>query len=322
MISKQQGMKMETNFDNLYTNVKNRFNDIGKPDYPYDQINNYADFIELSVLFSTKDGISYGDLLDSFFGEPDENTNAEKKDENEAFLKRVFSLIDERISLYAESYPFHKNQNVLLLKESISENNKYYVFLLIASQLNIFNSFLHNLTTDFETLSYETLKKFLPNAIIKQFGKNTDYIGNAKQKIQALSKDIGIPVNNYEVQEIGDRNNQERGLDVVGWLTFEDKCQNKIVFLGQCACGKNFESKQHDTRRFEDYLIFYKTKPQHTLFIPYSLINVKECKFYGNYIEKDYLVFERKRILSLLNGNKIYNKLLSKELIEKCVNGE
>jgi hypothetical protein len=320
MISKQKGMKMETYFDKRYTDAKNRFNDIGKPDYPYDQINNYADFIELSVLFSNNDGISYGDIFDSFFGEPDENTDAEKKDKNEAFLKRVFSLIDERISLYAESYPFQKNENVLFLKKDISENNKYYIFLLIASQLNIFTSFLNDLTTDFETLSSETLKKFLPNAIIKQFGKNTNYVGNAKQKIQDLAKDLGIPINYYEVQQVGNLNNQERGLDVVGWLPFDDKCQNKIVFLGQCACGKNFESKQHDTRRFEEYLIFYKTKPQHTLFIPYSLINVNECKFYGNYIEKDYLVFERKRMTSLLNGNKIYNQLLSKDLIEKCIN--
>ena len=52
----------------------------------------------------------------------------------------------------------------------------------------------------------------------------------------------------------------------------------------------------------------------------YSLIDVKKHKFYhSDYIEKDYLVFERKRIVSLLVKNNVYDRLRSKELVEKCI---
>lgn len=320
MISRQKEKKMETNFEEKYVACIERLKSVGKPDYPQDQISCYSDFVELMALFSGEDGISFGDILDSFYGEPDEKTDAEKKDDDEVFVRRIFSFIDERIYLYAATYPFEKKNDSLYLKHNITENEKYYVLLLISSQLDIFKSFQSDLTTDFETLSFEALKTFLPTAaVVKQFGKNADYRGTAKDKIKSLSVDIGIPVDLYEISQIGERNNQERGLDVIGWLPFADKCQNKVVFLGQCACGKGFESKQHDTRRFESYLVFYKTKPQHTLFIPYSLINIHEGKFYHNFIEKDYLVFERKRMVTLLSGNNIYNQLLSRELVEKCV---
>ena len=319
MISKQKEKKMEMTFDDKYDACIECLHNIGKPDYPKDQIGLYSDYIELMVLFSGEDGISYGDILDLFYGEPDERADAEIKDNEEVFIKRIFSLMDERIVLFADAYPFEKRNNSYFLKSIISDNEKYYVFLLISSQLDIFKLFQSDLTTDFETLSFETLQKFIPNAKVIPFGKNTNYRGTAKDKIKSLSIDIGIPIDNYEINQIGERNNQERGLDVIGWLPFDDNCQNKVVFLGQCACGKKFESKQHDTRRFEEYFLFYKTKPQHTLFIPYSLINNKEGKFYHNYIEKDYLVFERKRMVSLLRENSIYDQLLSKELIEKCI---
>lgn len=321
MISKQKEKKMAMSFDEKYSDAIKRLDEIGMPDYPRQQLDYFADFVELLALFSGKDGVSYGDIQDQFFGEPDEKTDAELKDDDEAFLKEIFLRIDERISLYVNSYPFEKKDNSLMLKGNISENEKYYVLLLIASQLSIFKTFNTDLTTDFETLSFETLKAYLPNAIVKQFGENTEYNGSAKVKIQKLSEDVGIDIDDYEVDQIGDRNHQERGLDVIGWLPFEDNCQNKVVFLGQCACGKKYESKQHDTRRFENYFKFYKTKPQHTLFIPYSLINVSCRKFYGNEIEKDYLVFERKRMVTLLQGNEVYKRLLSKSLVEKCISG-
>ena len=321
MISKQKEKKMGMSFDDKYADAIKRFKAVGMPDYPRYQLDYYADFVELLTLFSGKDGISRGDIQDQFFGEPDEKTDAEKKDKDESFLKEIFSRIDERISLYTDSYPYEKksDSDVLCLKANVTDNEKYYLFLLFASQLDIFNSFNADLTTDFETLSFESLKSYLPNnAIIKQFGKNTEYQGNAVSKIKALSKDIGFPLNNYAISQIGEHNNQERGLDVIGWIPFKDKCQNKVVVLGQCACGKKYEYKQIETPRFASYFELYTTKPLHSLFIPYSLINVRENKFYGDEIKA--LVFERKRIVSLLQGNEIYERLLSKQLVEKCIN--
>lgn len=287
-----------------------------------DDKNLYADFVELLVVFSKGDGIAYGDILDRFYGEPDENSSTERNDTHETFIDEIFTLIEERISLFKDLYPFEiRTERNLTLKDTLSLSQKLYLFLLFSSSLDIFKSFNSELTTDFEILSYEAFKLFLPNAKVKHFGKMSEYKGTAKEKIKKLANDLELPTNEYEIGCIGERNVQERGLDIVSWLPFEDRCQNKFVFLCQCACGKRFESKQHDIRRYEHYYEFYKTKPQKTLFIPYSLINPKAGKFYhSDYIEDDYLIFERLRILNLTKQKvDLLGYLKSNCLIEKCI---
>jgi hypothetical protein len=312
---------MAMTFDDKFNLCVQNFNDILKPDYTKSEIDYYADFVELVVLFSNEDGVTFGDIQDRFFGEKDYD-NPEIRDKDEKFLNQIFQRIIERLQLYKNDYPFlYSDDEILTLKSDLTTNNKLYISLLLSSKLNIFNAFRTDLTRDFETISFAVLKNFLPtNSIVKEFGKNTEYGGNAIEKIKQLADDLDLAIDDYELSQVGERNNQERGLDIIGWIPFNDKCGNKVVFLCQCACGKQFESKQHDTRRFENYLNFYKTNPQHTMFIPYSLINVRAKKFYhSDYIEKDYLIFERKRILEYNDANTFLN-LESMKIVEKCVN--
>lgn len=313
---------MTMSFDNKFTQCIRNLDDIERPEYPRDDINLYADFVELLVVFSKGDGIAYGDIQDRFFGEPDENNSTERNDTHESFIDEIFTQIEERISLYKDLYPFEiGTERILTLKDALSLSQKLYLFLLISSSLDIFKSFNSEITTDFEVLSCESFKLFLPNAKVKHFGKMSEYKGTAKEKIKELAEDLELSAKDYEISCIGERNVQERGLDIVSWLPFEDNCQNKIVFLCQCACGKKYESKQHDIRRYENYYEFYKTKPQKTLFIPYSLINPIVGKFYhSDYIENDYLVFERLRIINLAKQKQDMLTLMqSTSLVEECI---
>jgi len=160
--------------EKLKESVQN-FNNIDKPDYTKSDFNNYADFIELTALFTKEDGVSYGDIQDRFFGE-NNNETAEKKDNEEALLNSIFLIIQERILLYGSDYPFEYEMDgkQLKLKVNFSFKNKLYLSLLISSKLNIFNKFTSDLTTDFEKISYTVLKAFLPqNAVVKEFGKNS-----------------------------------------------------------------------------------------------------------------------------------------------------
>lgn len=319
----------EMTFDKKVAECKDAIHSITYNYYRRSEINQFADAVELLALFNKDSGVTKGDVKDILYGENDasleddindEENESEKNDRKEAFIDSIFKILDDRVRLFADLYPFEINHNIVILKKNINVSEKNYIFLLISSSLDFFKQFQPVLTTDFETISYEAFKKYLPSATIKQFGKNSEYHGNAKTKIKQLAKDLGLSINDYEISQIDERNTQERGLDIVGWIPFEDNCRNKIVFLCQCACGKKYEGKQHDTRRFENYYEFYKTKPQHTLFIPSSLININEQKFYNSdYIENDYLIFERKRIVSLLRDNNVINSLSSKELIEKCL---
>ena len=90
-----------------------------RPDCPMDCLNNYADFIELLVLFSGSDGVSYGDIQDRFFGELDENNTSETNDQNESFIDSIYKIIEERIALYKDTYPFDKKDEVILLKKQL-----------------------------------------------------------------------------------------------------------------------------------------------------------------------------------------------------------
>lgn len=311
-------MSFEEKFNRCICNLSN----IGRPDYPKDDINLYADFVELLVVFSKGDGISYGDIQDRLFGEPDEKNSAEISDDNESFIDKIFSLILERVAQFHAMYPFNVEVNQsITLKNNLTASQKVYLFLLISSSLDVFKSFNSEITTDFEVVSFETLKLLLPNSIIKHFGKKSEYEGTAKEKIKKLADDIGIPIDEYEINCIGERNVQERGLDIVSWIPFGDNCQNKVVFLCQCACGKRYESKQHDVRRYENYYRFYKTKPQRTLFIPYSLIDPKVNKFYhSDYIEDDYLIFERLRIIDITKHKAdVLTLLESTRLVDRCI---
>ena len=313
---------MAMSFDEKYMQCISNLTNVDKPDLPRYETNLFADFVELLVVFSNGDGVAFGDIQDRFFGEPDETNSSERNDSNESFIDEIFSLIEERVAIYGNVYPFEigDEQNVTL-KRDLSLPQKLYLFLLFSSSLDIFKSFNSEITTDFELVSCEAIKSFLPNAVVKPFGKMSEYNGTAKEKIKKLADDIGLQTNDYEFGCISERNVQERGLDIVSWLPFEDRCQNKVIFLCQCACGKQYESKQHDIRRFKNYYYFYKTKPQLTLFIPYSLINPKENKFYhSDYIEGDYLVFERLRIINLAKQkDDLLTRMSSTILIENCI---
>lgn len=309
------------NFDEKIKNCIDNFTLIDRPDYASHEYNFYVDFIELVAIFSMDKMVAIGDIADRFFGTKDYD-KAEQRDKDEKWLKFLFEILEERRLLFGLHYPFILREEKLLeMREELTWKNEFYIYLLIASKLNIFKDFKAEITTEFERVSSVVLRNFLPsNAIIKEFGKNSEYKGNAKNKIKALSQDLGLDNDNYELDSIPERNNQERGLDIIGWVPFEDNCMNKLVYLAQCACGKDTESKYHDTRRFKNYLKFYKTKPQHLLFIPYSLINTRAQKFYGSdLIEDDFLILERKRIVYLFNQEEIFQRLDSFEIVNNLI---
>jgi hypothetical protein len=297
------------------------FSEIGNPKYTKNKFTFYADFIELCAVFSSTDGVSFGDVQDRFFGHKDYK-KAKSRDDDDSWLNELFSFINERENIFGEDYAFSvSDDNLITLKTDLNWRNKLYISMLIASKLNIFSEFKSIVTIEFETISYEVFKEFLPShAITKEFGKNSPYVGNASNKISDLANDIGLKINEYELSGVSERNYQERGLDIIGWIPFSDSCMNKLIYLAQCACGKDVESKYHDTRRFENYFIYYKTKPQHVMMMPYSLINTQENKFYNSdLIENEFLIFERKRILTFFNNQKVFESLELFEMVESCI---
>jgi len=295
----------------------------------------YADYLELISLI-TKDYVSQSDFIDRLqdSGEefevsnvPDGNTgitDTQKNDSAEYFANTIFEYITERNSIYKESYPFEISTELgIKLKEKkyLTIQQELYIYLLIASSLSSFQKTQSIITSEFETLSVNVLKSYLPdNAKVVNFSQNDIYIGNAKEKIKQLAKEINIEYNSREIEQISDQNSKEEGLDIVGWIPFEDNNPNTIIIFGQCACGKDWFGKQNDTLRYENYLIPYRQPFTHSFFIPYDLKNTNGRFNFSKDIITNHLIFERRRILSLV-GNDIFNYLnYSQQIIEKCLN--
>ena len=289
----------------------------------------YADYVELVSLFSNQNYVSPSDILDRLKDEgiiqqeDDDQNQSEANDEHERFIDSIFRLINERAQLFGDDYPFLVNNNDhLILKDEavITERCKIYIYLLLSSSLNIFSPFQPELTTEFESLCTEVLRNFLPqHAIVKSFGKNSDYTGTAVEKISALASDMSIPIDNDGFDEISIRGTQEKGLDLVGWIPFSDTVANFLSVFVQCACGKDWHKKLTETRRYNNYFKFHRLKPIHSLFVPYNLVSFNRNTFYRNDEFDNGLIFERKRILKYLANTDFFNNFESKLLVEKCI---
>lgn len=299
--------------------------------YPTDsKIYLYADYFELVSLFNKDSIITPAEMLDRLTDEgilkQTENSEdqAEQNDKEEAFVREVFMLLTQRAISFNNDYPFKIQNENLTLKDNLSNKQKLYIFLLLSSNLNLFKPFQSDLTSEFELVSKEALKNYLPNfAQVKNFGKNTEFQGYAHEKIRLLASEMNINVDEEYLSTIASMGTQDLGLDVVGWMPLLDKIGNYISIFGQCACGKDWNKKLNETRRYNKFLKIYLSEITHSLFIPYSLINYNNSNFFEHHeFGEPILLFERKRILSLINDGNVINTLLSKDLIEQCVTFE
>lgn len=295
----------------------------------------YADYVELICLFSN-DFVSQSDIIDRMRDSGEEfdlsnptdgvagSINTQKNDNSEKYINIIFEYIEERKIIYQTVYPFETDSKKgikLIDKDCLSEQQKLYLYLLIASSLKSFRKLTSVITSEFEILSESVLKSYLPaHAKVLNFANNTVYKGNAKDKIKQLAQDINIDYDNDEIEQISNYNSKEEGLDIVAWIPFEDNNPNTIIILGQCACGKDWFGKQNETFRYENYLKYYRQPFTHSVFMPYDLKNTNGRFGFSKDITTNHLIFERRRILSLV-GNDIFNYLnYSQQIIEKCLN--
>ncbi len=288
----------------------------------------YADYVELMALFNNRNIITKSEVLDRlkdegiFEQEYQQGFQAEKNDKNEAFVGHIFLLLNQRSLSFNNDYPFIYNHEKLVLNEQLLIKQKLYLQLLLSSNLYLFpKSFESFLTSEFEIISEKALKKYLPPfAIIKSFGQNTEFKGYTKDKIKQLANLMCIDSQDSFLETIANKGTKDLGLDIVGWLPFEDEIGNQLAIFVQCACGKDWNKKLSETKRYNRLLKSYLADFQHSIFLPYSLINYNNSTFYEHHeFGEPILLFERKRILSLLEECSFYNQLESKNLVEKCI---
>lgn len=318
---------LNSQFDNIELTI---------PSYTQNLYHLYADFTELVCLFNSNDWITKADMSDRFrdnghlLVEEEEIEGLENTSEIGSIMPQVddieedkwniiFEVIRNRQTDLKNEYPFSIQNSSIKLKNELSERNKLYLCLLTSSSLSYFKSVQHHLTSEFETISCYALKDYLsPYSIVREFGKNSAYTGSTKEKIEKLSKELNVEINRRELNNISTRSNQDGGLDLVAWTPCKDKNPNMLIIFGQCACGKEWFKKQHETKTFKEYFKFYKLDPIDFLFIPYAL-NDSNGRFYQSNRFTDCLIFDRTRIIKNLNDTSFFNSLNSRLFVDKCI---
>lgn len=296
------------------------------PEEAKNRVHYFADYFELVALFS-KDILTSGEMLDRlkdagvWMQQKNDSDQAEANDEQEIFVNSIFKILEDRSFLYGNDYAFIYSERRFRLKDSLSGRNKLYLQLLISSNLDVFNKFAGDITQEFEQLSAIALENYLPvHAVVKPLGKKSVFHGYARDKVKQLAKEMNVEVDEEFIATTSPKGTQDLGGDLAGWIPFSDDVGNYISVFGQCACGKNWSHKLSETKQYNRFLRLYLNKISHALFIPYSLIDYQKSKFYEHHcFGENILVFERKRILSLITDDSIISSLETQKIVDECI---
>lgn len=299
---------------------------INLDDYPKTQdFNIWADFIEMKALVS-EGSLSVDDIIDCItdenFGDREvflDDYELDKdvmgsdvsqiEDKNIAKIKEYFIFASNRMLLYGDFYPFVVFNDHIQLKRPFHNKCYGYIFLLLTSNLKIFNGQFHKYTRKFEQLSMGVLRNiFSENTRIYYFGKGNLEIdspftqSSLYDNLEKLANMLNIALANHVSRKnIGTANSGDAGLDIIAYIDLKDHESGMPAFFVQCACGSNWENKQLEAHAINwDRYLQFQTKPQSYLMTPKSLRDY--CGKWENPLRlKDVVFIDRLRFLNFLD---------------------
>jgi hypothetical protein len=169
------------------------------------------------------------------FEEPDQSEGATDDEPGVPQANRVFDVLDERIDLLGDLYPFTINDE-LAVKDGIAARESPYVAVLAltlahAHQVDVG----HDPTRLFEDLVARTLRERGLNAV------NVGAVSREAADFKDTIERSGVAV---ELQPTPDaaitlKNANEEGVDALAHLPWGDVRPGLWAFLGQATCGKS-----------------------------------------------------------------------------------
>lgn len=305
------------------------------PDSPLFDAHIWVDYLELLCLINIDGQLSIGDVLDRFRDRKDitgfhnlgdltdpSATSAENRDRERGKVGDWFTHLSYRAGILKTSYPFSLDSDgsTLLRKDSLTDEQKLYVFFLLASNLRYVTK-AHVLTKNFEQVSLEALKTCLPAGVEAHiFGTSAQvgskyYGGTLFDRIRQLANDIGEKATPEEA-DYSPHNTADDGLDLVAWVPMGDQLNSRPLIFGQCACTADWISKQH-TSGFDHWRqrINLKAHPHNMIFIPFFFRRVDGNWHKPQDITAGVLV-DRLRLIHLLRQKvKVLSKMPSYKLV-------
>lgn len=283
----------------------------------------WVDYIELLCLVNLDRQVSKADVLDRVRERVEDLGEGEAQDEdieeeevsrpeiNDRWDGRAedwFRHLIYRSGAFKEFYPFEvlPSGTVIQVRKRLNVKQKLYISFLLASSLGRYSQYQDDLTRSFEKLSYPALRTCLPShASVHIFGTSEQtgkYKGKLWNKIKTLAEDLCETVRAKE-EDFAPSDTGDNGLDVVGWVPFEDKNSGRLIIFGQCACTPNWIHKQRDSdaSRWQNF-ISLKAPSSNMVFIPYCFRSANGTWHNESDIVGSILV-DRLRFVHLLRKN-------------------
>ncbi|MFZ6723619.1 hypothetical protein [Undibacterium sp. Ji49W] len=294
----------------------------------------FADLAELLLLVGDYDELSHGDLEavitqgvpDSDPDEKSDNTDhaVEVNAREQRYIKGCFNHLTYRVNAFDDIYPFEMDQEVLVKKASISQQNYVYLFLLGCSRLGSFNDlkFRQVCAHLFVEIAAQALKKLMSaNSKIWIFDANSDdrrshFTTNLQESLRILAREMSE--RHDEMVVIQQEPSGDGGLDIVGIHQFPDKGRGYLVFLGQCAAQKDGWPKKTLEPRRLNTIFNFSHQPYNLNFIPVLYRNITGA-WVNEVYTADCVIVDRLRIVKTIyqNGEGLSLKVFQK--VKSCV---
>ena len=224
-------------------------------------------------------------------------------------VKGWFLSLASRAQLLGDDYPFEINpeNSKLKLRANITDTHRLYVALLMMANLHYFGHAQADLTSSFETIGAYVFSWLLPaHAMVHRFGKgkNNDgrYQGHIWDKLKLLADDLSCGIkcrkDEFAVNDTG-----EAGLDLVGWVPWQDSASGRLLLLGQCACTPRWVNKQNEASAATwNSKLEFTTNPLTVILIPFFL-RTRGGQWHRRTDFAGHLIVDRLRFLRILSAN-------------------
>lgn len=288
------------------------------PNHSYFDTHFWVDWVELLCVANIDESVNRAavarrvrslkeDTGEAADAEDDKAQAAEVTDRWFARIEEWFGHLEMRQKRLKDAYPFSlsADSNQLSLKSNLTTLQKFYLLLLMASALKYFSEEESDITASFELISLEALRKLLPSgAEVHLFGANKlkkgKFEGNLWNNLNVLAKDF-VERLHIKEEDAPAQNRGDNGTDLIGWVKIEEDVPGIFSVFGQCACTKNWVSKQMTSAadRWSSTMTL-QTYPLNSVFIPFCQRKRDACWHSPQDMARSTLVIDRFRFLALL----------------------
>jgi len=212
------------------------------------------------------------------FAEPEDEDIVEIEEQLEEVVL-WFKHLATRQKFFGKIYPFslHEKDARLEIADDFTEEQRIYLSLLMMSNLHYFSAIENALTSDFEQMCSEALKRFFPAmAEVHVFGKSRAaaprYSGNIFERVVKVAQDLRGELiakkEHFPPTSTGDA-----GLDIIAWVPMDDPAPGRLAVFGQCACTPEWTTKQHSSAPMNWCAgkMVLQTNPVNAVFTPFYL---------------------------------------------------